>query len=307
MATSEDADPKKKSKLGLKLNLSPMQKIWIGLAIVLVFLFLLVIGGILVKARMFERNPRFTLKNIEIRPPDGYVTSYWNSEFNREKRKKELAKELQLESGTMNVFAVELGVLRKRLMDEHSEISDVIVRRELPDTLSFTITERVPLADIGRGIPNKNGASLQAGNRYLDGNGMVIDAAHCQKLTLPKIIDLSEREIGKLRPGDQVSSDGIRLALDFIQLINTDTMFKDIEVKTIALVTFNNSIQCVLMYKNADFTVILPYPVQKDKIRSDIMGRLVPVLKEQYRRHDFKSMIDLRYDKQAVIRPAGAR
>lgn len=53
--------------------------------------------------------------------------------------------------------------------------------------------------------------------------------------------------------------------------------------------------------------MILPYPVQMERLRTDIMGRLLPVLKEQYGKRDFSSIIDLRFDKQAVIRPRNKR
>lgn len=308
MEKKEKADSSAAAKAQLPRSLTPVQKIWIGLA-VLFLLFVVCAGcGFLLKARLFENNPRFILKRIEIQPPDGYTVSYWNSEINREKREKQLAEELGLDSGTVNLFAVNPATLRKRLLAEHSEIADAVVRRVIPDTISFTITERIPIADIGRRVSEKQQPVMQVGpTRYLDENGIVISSEYTQKLALPRIIDLSDREVGRLQPGDTVQSGGVRLALDFIRLVGTSPDFQDIVVKTIALVSFNNSIQCTFKYFDGEFTAILPYPIQPERLRADVMGRLIPVLKEQYRKRDFSSIIDLRFKDQAVIRPRNKR
>lgn len=180
MDKKEKAESAAGTKPQFPRQLSPVQKLWIGFAAVFVLCIVCTGGGLLVKARLFENNPRFILKRIEIQPPDGYVISYWNSEINREKREKQLAGELGLDSGTVNLFAVDPALLRKRLLAEHSEIADAVVRRVIPDTISFTITERIPIADIGRPVASeKQQPAMQVGRtRYLDENGVVISSEY---------------------------------------------------------------------------------------------------------------------------------
>lgn len=298
-----------KTKLKEKItgNLSGAQKLCIGLAVVLLLLALCIIGGYLLKARLFEKNPRFTLKQIEIVPPEGYVLSYWNSEFNREKRCRELASELRIDVGNVNLFELDPGKLRTKMLKEHSEIEKLSIRRVLPDRLEFTIYERVPIANIGpcKADPSAP-ASLQLGKRvprYLDDTGTVISADRCQQITLPMVIDMTDKEIGGLKPGDVVRSAPVRLALDLIKLVTTDPAYKDIVIRTILLVSFEKSIQCNITFrdKEHEYIVILPYPVSYEKLRTDVMGRLLPVLREKYSRRESNLKIDMRFEKQVVV------
>lgn len=285
-------------------SLSGAQKSWIGLAIILVGAALFLLFVHLLRVRLFEENPRFLLREIVIDPPDGYASTYWNAVRNREERKKELRAVLSLHPDRTNLFQLDLKELREILLREHPEIEKVIIRKCLPDRLVFRIHERLPVASIGR-APKKIDSSQTL--RYLDETGRVFSAGHSQGISLPRVIDMAGRkEIRDLRPGDTARSDDLKLTLELLRMIRSG--YPALTVREIVLVPLDNSIQCSISYRREVFTVILPFPMNREKLRNDIPARLIPALKQQFRKRDFQSFIDLSFEGQTVIRPpAGPR
>jgi len=84
---------------------------------------------------LFTGNERFTLHHLEART-DGVlpepVLLQWSG----------------VEKGA-NVYEVDLGQVRERL-ENHAIVREAVVRRQLPDTLSLMVNERVPIARMGR-------------------------------------------------------------------------------------------------------------------------------------------------------------
>lgn len=285
---------------GIKDRLSNAQKLWIGLAVV--FLLLLALSFLLyfLKAQLFEENNHFTLKELRICRPDGFSQSFWNGEKNREKRLRELRIELSILEGSTNLFTLEPARIREQLLKNHPEIRRVNVRRILPDQLEFEIYERLPIVNIGPEI----GSTVRI-DRYLDEEGYVISSDRCEPVVLPRVIDMSDREVGKAKCGDMIRTDGIKLTLSFVGLIARS--YPQLNVRVIKLDTLQSCIQSEVQYAGNIYTVLLPYPVSEDKLQNDIMGRLLPALKQQHLRRDFTSFIDLRFENQTVVRPRTAK
>lgn len=280
-------------------RLSGAQKSWIGLAVLLAGAALLLLFIHLLRMRLFEENPRFTLREIVISPPEGYVSTYWNAVRNRKMREAELAEELSLRPEKTNIFSLNMKALRKKLLAAHPEIEHLVIRKRIPDQLVFQIRERFPVADIGSAPKSVDPRQIP---RYLDETGHVFSAEYSLCLNPPRIIDLAGRkELQNLRPGDTVNSDDIRLALDFLRLVRSG--YPALIIRKIAFAAMDNSIHCTIGYQGHDFTVILPISMSREKLRNDIPGRLIPALKQQFRKKDFSSLIDLCYEGQAVIRP----
>lgn len=287
--------------------LSILQKTWIGLVLVLVLFAGAVLLLILLKSALLEKNDQFILRKIIISPPDGeYNATYWTSEKNREKRCREIADAFSLREGETNLFAdrADPAKLKKQFEEAHPEIEKVKVRRILPDRLEFQIFERCPVADIGA-VKGKTGQPvLRMNTRYLDRDGVVLDSANCQQLTLPRIIDMSDGEITRLQPGKIVSG-RVLDALAFINHLNasSDPKCSQITIRDLAVVEMDNAIICDLTYRNSgkSFTVLLPVSLDSERIR-DVIERLLPALDRQYRNGDFTKKIDLRFENRSIIR-----
>ncbi len=282
-------------------HFSGAQKLWIGIAAVSLAAVAAGIALWWLKTEFFENNERFTLREVHISRPDGFNRTYWTAEKHHGKRVLELEEILQFQIGVSNLFALDLAQMRKQLLAAHPEISRAVIRRGLPDQLHFEIYERLPVASIGYGADTNTAA--ERFNRYVDEEGAVFSSAYCEPVQLPAIIEMTgeKTETGMAVPGDTVTAESMRLAIDFICLLNR--AYPELAPRTVVLVEKQHLIQTEIRYRNNYYTVILPYPVTGDKLRNDLMGRLIPALKAQHRKNDSRSFIDLRYENQAVVRP----
>ena len=80
------------------------------------------------------RNPRFTLKRIKVSS-----SGYWQG------RDRELARRINVTAGTDNLFALDAGAIRRRVLGIQN-VDSCEVLLVLPDTLELNLTERVPRA-----------------------------------------------------------------------------------------------------------------------------------------------------------------
>ncbi len=279
---------------------SGAQKLWIGIAAVSLLLIAAGIAFWWLKTEFFENNPHFTLKKILISRPDGVSRTYWNAEQHREQRIRDLQDELPLEIGVSNLFALDLAQLKTQFLSRHAEVSRVVIRRILPDQLLFEIYERLPVANIGPGVPT-NVSRAEPVDRYVDEEGYVFLSSHCEQVLLPRIVDMSDIETGRLELGAKITTGGVKQALAFIKLVNR--AYPEIRIQKITLVANQYFTQVTLRYRNHDYIVNLPYPVSEEKLQNDVMGRLIPTLRLQHQKQDFQSIIDLRYENQAVAIP----
>jgi cell division protein FtsQ len=220
-------------------------------ATALALLFGIFIGLKYTGSLFLSRNPRFELKNINIRS-DGRLPP----EF--------FCERAGLQVGT-NLFALNFDVLRKKL-EEVPLVESVSIERKLPDTLNITVIERVAMAQIRwnpRALPF-----------LVDRHGVILPMTRSGQ-SLPLIEGL---KLEKLRPGDRVERPGISQCLDILiaadQLgLGSQVAFNSFDIRYPDFVT---------AVVNSDVTVRFPQHSAKEKL-----VRLVSVLqiaKEQGRR-----------------------
>jgi len=91
--------------------------------------------------QLFVRNERFMLQSFDIQT-DGTIPE------------EVLVERTKVKEGS-NLFEVELPEVRRRL-EAHPKIREARIRRYLPGRLSITVSERVPLARLGRTFAGQN-------------------------------------------------------------------------------------------------------------------------------------------------------
>ncbi|MDD3276050.1 MAG: FtsQ-type POTRA domain-containing protein [Kiritimatiellales bacterium] len=137
----------------------------------------------------FSRNSRFELKTINI-TTDGRLLPAQLQEY------------AGLQTGT-NLFCVDFNQLRTRL-EEVPLVESVAISRQLPDTLTINVVERVPRAQIKwnrRALPF-----------LLDRSGVVLPMTQ-SGASLPLIEGL---KLDGIRPGSRIEQSGIRQCLDIL-------------------------------------------------------------------------------------------
>jgi cell division protein FtsQ len=137
----------------------------------------------------FSRNARFELKQIHI-TSDGRLLP------------DQLREYAGLQTGS-NLFSLDFDQLRRKL-EEVPLIESVTISRQLPDTLTIQVVERVAMAQIRwntRALPF-----------LLDRQGMVLPMSRNGQ-SLPLI---TGTKLDTIRPGDQVEKPGIRQCLDIL-------------------------------------------------------------------------------------------
>ena len=202
--------------------------------ILLIIILLLMIGcGVLLwylNSRLFEKNPRFTLQNIEI-----ISSGFWGK--NAENRSA-LVRKLDLKIGKDNLFGLNFVKLRQDLRSMPN-VADAQVRMQLPDKITIEIEERVPRAFLGR----------SNSDLVVDANGMVMTASQCFGVhpKLPVIVGFSRRGV---RPG--LIQPALHEALALIMSVQQHDCF------SVALVGLNH---------NENLTVFMDYHTNNMKRR----------------------------------------
>lgn len=191
------------------VKLSKEQKVWIGIASIILAVLLLLLAVFCLNNVVFEDNRHFTISAVKI-DTQGKSASYWNNPQTIEKRSAELTREMEIEPGKDNLFAQDLGEKRADLLKGHPEMEDIQLIPILPDLLQIRIKERLPVARLDKDV--KDDAKL------IDKNRILFAAKYCgHAKTLPFIKDETSSE--ELVMGKQVEGDGIKFLLEFINLL----------------------------------------------------------------------------------------
>lgn len=265
-ANSETSKPKKRSV-----------KIWIALVLILLVIALLAALYYGLNYSFFYGNQRFTITSVQIKG-----NGFW-------KDKKDLLCDiLRIKPGVTNLFSIDPGLLRKRLLQREPSIQFAKLTRILPDTLKIEILERIPVA-----LVNSPRSSI-----VVDSSSILLRKDRCMDISysLPVIVGLPNAS--NYPAGSKVKQ--FEPAVQLIML--TRTSYPDIRIAGISIVR-KNTLFCGLFYKNQSepkdmYRVQLP---TKDLPRH--LRALTTVLEQMRNNNSPKRSIDLRFKNQAIIKP----
>lgn len=254
------------------INLSRRGKIILGAAILVLGSAAIVFFSWFSYYELFPGNIRFTLRHVEVNS-----RGWWKG------KTAYVAAIADLKKGATGLFQLDLAEIRSRLLREPS-IEDVIVARKLPDTLTFTITERIPRALLG----NPKSPFV------LDSNAVVIHRDKCVKIdgNLPVIqyfrdpIPAFGNRFERLKP-----------SVDLIMLTITD--FPEIRIGSINAA--NTDYLLFSMYYQNDFTKLyrVYLPVKEMKAGLTHLKAAMPnVLNPS----ETRRTIDLRYEGRVTLK-----
>lgn len=151
--------------------------------------------------KAFYNNPEFTLEQFEVKF-DGYLT------------KQEILDTAGVSLGG-NLLKLDLATIDSRLR-QRSQVKDVRVTRQIPDTLAIEVFEREPIAWIGyRG----RGQDIREKGVLVDAEGVAI---YCHNLfkdffELPVILVSEDRFANEISFGDRINLPPVHAALNLIQ------------------------------------------------------------------------------------------
>ena len=262
---------------------------------------------------LFKENMAFILRNVTVASPSA-VNSRWTDEAGTAK----LSSELGLQKGVTNLFGVNLGDLRARAVSRYPGIEDVTIRRVLPDTLSLTIKERLPLAVVHFSGPDGRRMLLKENLRrraerieeiselLTDDKSILMSRADFARIdTLPEI----RFEIEYAVPGAAVD---IQLGAELAQLQYAVALLKharmrvdlDISAVIIAVKTerleFPPNRKCIVRfnYKGHIATAILP---PSDNIEKQLIV-LEEAVADSIDRGTPRATYDLRFEDRVIQR-----
>lgn len=250
-------------------------RIWAAVAAILIFL---VGTGLLfwvLSEEMFTANPRFKLRHLRVKSHD---QGFW-------KGKKELVCEiLRIREGGTNLFAVNPGELRQRLLAREPSIQSVRIIRELPDTMYVEIVERIPVAMV-----NSPQSRL-----VVDSNTILMEKDRCMDIasTLPIILGLPN--VSSYPPGSAIGK--FEAAVNLVRL-NKTSYYPDLRIGAIN-VSEKGQLICAVYYKNDKnvFRVVMP-----DRQLSKNLQVLVSVLEEMHKTGNPRRNINLLFRNQVII------
>lgn len=119
------------------------------------------------------------------------------------------------------LFKLETDKVAGRLLND-VRIEDVTVRRELPHTLEVTVKERMPLATV----------ACNYGYIDIDKHGKILDSyKNLRAMDIPMITGALIKD---LYIGDDVEDTHVKKILEFLQLLNAESLNKISEVAIVA-------------------------------------------------------------------------
>ncbi len=248
-------------------------RVWIGLGVIVLLALASALLFWFATRGLFSKNHRFTLRSIEVKS-----SGWWSG------KERNVAEVLRLRPGETNLFALNLGSLKKSLEAEPS-IEKASVTRILPDTLSIEITERIPRAFL------YSPKSVWV----VDGTGIVMARDTCVNLDggLPVILGFQAQE--SPRPGLQLKE--VQPALDVINMTLTD--YRSIRVAAVNLARFDQTV--FVMYYKGNFDDA--YRVFMPKKNLKLMFKaLVSALEDMRAKHEPRREIVLSYEGRVVLR-----
>ena len=244
-----------------------------GMLILFTLILFTVVGYFLMKlpSRLID-NPRFTLRNIEVRNVAG-TAGYWV------KHQDKLAKEIGISADDkMKMFALETNELREKLLKVAS-VEDGKVHFVLPDTIVLEVQERIPRAS----LPELNPFVVADRNgKKMDVRKTIVGSA----AKLPRII------------GARGGEEKIRYALDLIMTVLNS--YPDITIEQ-AFVNYKNYMIVLLKFRDQPRLYKVYFPTDGESFEY-LLITLENAILEAGKNGDFRRTFDLRNRDQIVIR-----
>ncbi len=221
---------------------------------------------------LFTENPAFLLKHVEVES-----SGWWKG------KNSYVSAITNLRKGSVNLFAVDLAEVRAKLSAEPG-IKHLTVARRLPDTIVFTITERIPRAFLGR-----IGSSL-----VIDEEGVVMQKEKCLNLdnNLPVIFGYRERVPGVGQAFQRLSS-----SLELIML--TVRFFPDIRIGSVN--AHNTDYLFFSMYYKNNFTEMFRVYIPTKNMQKNLTA-LISAMPSIVGSGENKRTIDLRYEGKVTLK-----
>lgn len=181
----------------------------------------LYLSGLGLQHVFFTGNPHFTLEQLEV-----HVTG----RFTPEEVTELLDEQWGIREGETNLFEIDPGSLRKKMMNHKSGlVNHLTIRRILPDTLELCLYERQPVARLGR----------KPGSKLIDGEGWILPPRDMRRkknqyLTdLPVVTGIRGRDT--LEPFSKTADERLLATLEFLRLCNANAYSNWLEVRLIRL------------------------------------------------------------------------
>jgi hypothetical protein len=249
-------------------------RIWSAVIAILLFLtgtaFLIVV----LSYEMFTANPRFVIRHVRVSSQDH---GFWKG------RKDLICDILQIREGFTNMFNLDPGRLRQRLLDREPSIQSVRIIRELPDTLYVNLVERTPVA-----LVNSFNSRL-----VVDSKTILMQKDRCMDIasTLPVIFGIPD--VSSYPPGSAVHR--YQAAVNLILL--TRTSYPDLRIGLIS-VKNKGQLICSIYYQDDPYfyRVIMP-----DRELSRNLQVLAATLGEMRKNNNPRRNINLLFRNQVII------
>lgn len=249
-------------------------RIWTAVTAILLFLIGTAFLIWVLSVEMFTDNPRFKILHVRVTSQD---QGFWKG------RKDLICDILQIQEGSTNIFNVDPGKLRQRLLEREPSIQSVRIIRELPDTLYVNLVERTPVA-----LVNSFRSRL-----VVDSKTILMPKDRCMDIssTLPVIFGIPE--VAGYPPGSAIHR--YRSAVNLICL--TKTSYPDLRIGLIS-VKEKGRLICSIYYKDDPFFYRVTLP---DRELSRHLQVLSTTLEEMRKNNNPRRNINLLFRNQVII------
>lgn len=224
---------------------------------------------------MFAGNPRYIIRHVRV---SSHEAGFWKG------RKDLICDILHIQEGKTNLFTVDPGKFRTRLLEREPSIQSVRVIRELPDTLNFHIVERTPVALV-------NGFRSRL---VVDSKTILMQKNRCMDIsrTLPVIFGIPD--ISEYPPGSSVYR--YKAAVNLIILVQTS--YPDLRIGVIS-VKQKGQLVFSVYYRNDPYFYRVEMP---DRELSRHLQVLSTTLEEMRKNRNPRRNINLLFRNQVIIK-----
>jgi hypothetical protein len=220
---------------------------------------------------LFAGNGRFILQRIEFNS-----SGWWDG------KNKLVAEKLGLTIGRDNLFSLNLGELRQKLLKRIANLETVSVMRILPDTLTINAVERIPRAFIAN---NRS-------NWVVDEKAVILNRKYCNNVNqdMPVILGLDNKN--SIVEGMDLPD--ILPALELIMLAVRN--FPELKISAVSIRN-QEQLTVKLQYKERPYEAVMPR-----KKLNFLLVVLQSAIVQAQTSGDTRCSINLNYNGNAVLK-----